>query len=599
MTKKYFQVWSSAALAALAAGTFAGCSPEGGVPAGGAQPPAAESRAAARAPLAVVQEAGTIAVSGADFSAKFSEETGTLAELVYGGKNLIAYGNGPRLNAFRAIVNNDGWVYRKWFQDGLFDLKHEVVGSPVVIRNDDGSVTISVRVRSQGKFSGTLKGDPMFQYGNVINGIPVEITPGRELGEDDLAFTTQQVWTIYPDGSIELAANITSNKPETDLPRLGYTMDVPAEYSLFTYYGRGPQENHKDRKSGSFIGIYSAPVAEQIEAYAKPQETGNREDVRWCALRDGQGAGALFIAREGSFAAQALPVTAADLLFAPNTYKLKEKIANSRATTLNLDAGVRGLGGASCGPDTENRDKVFAVPTDFGFIIRPVSADSDLSVLANVSPAGAVPISIVRDEATGVVSVLSRNADKKKILVSVDGRPAQECVGQIPFRDGGKISAWYADGSGARSEMTFPKIEKVRPKVIFASSQNSVREAAANLTDNDPATLWHTEYSVTQKDYPHWVDFDVGETRKIKGVSYLPRQDGSGNGDVKGYEIFVSADGKNWGAPVASGAFSSDKAEKRVLFSAPVEARYVRFRALSAQRNEGYASGAEFSVLED
>lgn len=596
MKKAYFAKCAPALLiAALALGMFSGCDSRSK-----ADAPAGQAAAPARAPLTLSQDAaGTVTVSGTDFSAKFSEETGTLAELVYGGKNLIAYGNGPRLNAFRAIVNNDGWVYRKWFQDGLFDLKHEVVGSPVVIRSDDGTVTISVRVRSQGKFSGTLKGDPMFQYGNVINGIPVEITPGRELGEDDLAFTTQQVWTIYPDGSIELAANITSNKPETDLPRLGYTMDVPAEYSLFTYYGRGPQENHKDRKSGSFIGIYSAPVAEQIEAYAKPQETGNREDVRWCALRDGQGAGALFIAREGSFAAQALPVTAADLLFAPNTYKLKEKIANSRATTLNLDAGVRGLGGASCGPDTENRDKVFAVPTDFGFIIRPVSADSDLSVLANVSPAGAVPISIVRDEATGVVSVLSRNADKKKILVSVDGRPAQECVGQIPFRDGGKISAWYADGSGARSEMTFPKIEKVRPKVIFASSQNSVREAAANLTDNDPATLWHTEYSVTQKDYPHWVDFDVGETRKIKGVSYLPRQDGSGNGDVKGYEIFVSADGKNWGKAIAAGEFSEGKAEKRVLFPAPVEARYVRFRALSAQRNEGYASGAEFSVLED
>ena len=188
---------------------------------------------------------------------------------------------------------------------------------------------------------------------------------------------------------------------------------------------------------------------------------------------------------------------------------------------------------------------------------------------------------------------------KKKILVSVDGRPAQECVGQIPFRDGGKISAWYADGSGARSEMTFPKIEKVRPKVIFARSQNSVREAAANLTDNDPATLWHTEYSVTQKDYPHWVDFDVGETRKIKGVSYLPRQDGSGNGDVRGYEIFVSRDGKDWGKAIAAGEFSEGKAEKRVLFPAPVEARYVRFRALSSQNGQIFASGAEFSALEN
>ena len=616
MKKAYFAKCAPALLiAALALGMFSGCDSrsKADAPAGQAAAPSRAPltlsqavvrllglAAPSRAPLTLSQDAaGTVTVSGTDFSAKFSSKTGSLDALVYKGKNIFFGGNGPKLDAFRAIVNNDGWAYRKWFQYGLFDMAHEVVGAPYAVRNSDGTVTFSALVRSRGKNEGVLKGDPLVQGGNPLTGLPVKIERRRALGENDFSFLTQQIWTVYPDGSIELAASISSNRPETDLPRLGYAMDVPAAFSDFTYYGRGPQENYRDRESGAFIGIYESSVKEQFVNYTKPQEMANHEDVRWCALRDAKGDGAIFIASLGEFSAQALPVKAEDLLLASNTFKLKEKIEKTQATTLRLDAGVRGLGGASCGPDTEPRDKVFAVQTDFGFIIRPVSADSDLSVLANVSPAGAVPISIVRDEATGVVSVLSRNADKKKILVSVDGRPAQECVGQIPFRDGGKISAWYADGSGARSEMTFPKIEKVRPKVIFASSQNSVREAAANLTDNDPATLWHTEYSVTQKDYPHWVDFDVGETRKIKGVSYLPRQDGSGNGDVKGYEIFVSADGKNWGAPVASGAFSSDKAEKRVLFSAPVEARYVRFRALSAQRNEGYASGAEFSVLED
>jgi len=146
---------------------------------------------------------------------------------------------------------------------------------------------------------------------------------------------------------------------------------------------------------------------------------------------------------------------------------------------------------------------------------------------------------------------------------------------------------------------SFPKIEKVNTIVHFASSENSGNEAAGNLTDGDTSTIWHTAYSVTQADFPHWVDFDIGETKKIKGVSYLPRQDGSANGDVKAYEIFVSIDGKNWGDPVAKGEFSADKSEKKVIFSAPVDARYVRFRALSSQNGQIFASGAEFSVLED
>ncbi len=549
------------------------------------------------AALEKTETADAVVISGTGFSATFSKKTGTLDALAYGGKKIIVDGNGPKLNAFRAIVNNDGWAYGKWFRDGLFDMKHQVLGEPSVAINANGTATLSFVVRSQGKNEGTLHGDPLIQYGSSTNGIPTKITTGRELGENDLAFTTHQIWTIYQDGSIELAANITSNKPDTDLPRLGYTMDVPANFSQFTYYGRGPQENYNDRESGAFVGIYSAPVAKMMTNYTKPQEMGNHEDVRWCALTDADGNGAVFVAGNGTFSAQALPVKALDLLFASNPFKLDEKIANSQATVLNLDVGVRGLGGASCGPDTERKDKIFAAPTDFGFIIRPASAKADLSKIANVSPAGIVPISITRN-AAGAVAVNSRKPGAE-IFVSVNGAPAKKYTETIPFKNGGTIAAFFPESKNIKTEIAFPKIEKVRTAVIFANSENGGSEVAANLTDNDTSTLWHTAYSVTQADYPHWVDFDIGEVKKIKGVTYLPRQDGSPNGDVKSYEIFVSADGKNWGEPVAKGNFKNDKSEKKILFAAPLDARYVRFRALSSQNGQIYASGAEFSVLEN
>lgn len=547
-------------------------------------------------PVTVAEEENAVTVGGSNFSARFSKTTGTLESLVYGGKNIIADGNGPKLNAFRAIVNNDGWAYGKWFQNGLFDLRHEVVGAPVVSANADGTATLSFVVKSRGKNAGALKGDPLVQYGNPVNGVPVKIELGSPLTDDALTFTTHQIWTVYPDGSVELAANITSNQPNFDLPRLGFTLDVPAEFNAFTYYGRGPQENYNDRESGAFVGIFKSTVAEQLTPYTKPQEAGNHEDVRWCALENADGDGAIFIAGENGFSAAALPVSAADLIFAPNPFWLDEKIANAKTTKLTLDAGVRGLGGASCGPDTEKRDKIFAAPTDFGLIIRPISAGKDLRELANVAPAGAVPIAITRN-AAGAVSVLSKKHDAE-IRVSVNGGKDEKYAGTIPFKNGGKISAWFAGTPNIKTEYSFPKLDKIRTAVLFASSENSGNEAATNLTDNDPATIWHTTYSVTAADYPHWVDFDVGEVKKLKGVSYLPRQDGSGNGDVKAYEIFVSGDAHNW-TKVASGVFSGDKAEKKVLFATPTDARYVRFRALSSQNGQIHASGAEFSVLEN
>ncbi|MCR5183356.1 MAG: discoidin domain-containing protein [Opitutales bacterium] len=551
---------------------------------------------AATNPMTLLEKPENYIVTGTQFTATFSKSTGTLESLVYNGKDIIAGGNGPKINAYRAIINNDGWAYGKWFDNGLFNLKQHVVGKPAVSLDDNGTITLSFVVRAQGTNAGKLKGDPLIQYGSATNGVPVKIELGRELGGNDLEFVTHQIWTVYPDGSVELAANISSNKAEFDLPRLGYKLDVPAEFSTFTYYGRGPWENYKDRKSGSFVGIYSANVADEFIPYTKPQENANHEDVRWCALTDEDGDGAIFIASENTFAAQALPVTANDLLLASNPYKLEEKIKNTTATTLNLDAGVRGLGGASCGPDTEKRDKVFAVPTDFGFIIRPLNANDDMSDVANVAPAGTVPISITRNLA-GAVSVSSKKADN--IFVSVNGAPAQKYTGTIPFKNGGTIAAFFQQTPNIQTEISFPKIEKIRTAVVFASSENGGNETANNLTDNDPSTIWHTAYSVTQADYPHWIDFDIGEVKKIKGVSYLPRQDGGNNGDVKAYEIYVSDDGKTWGAPVASGDFSSDKAEKKIIFPQALTTRYVRFRALSSQNGQIFASGAEFSVLED
>ena len=70
-------------------------------------------------------------------------------------------------------------------------------------------------------------------------------------------------------------------------------------------------------------------------------------------------------------------------------------------------------------------------------------------------------------------------------------------------------------------------------------------------------------YSVTVAQYPHWVDFDAGQVKNIKGFSYLPRQDGV-NGYIKNYKIQISTDGKNWGGAVVEGAFEKGCSLKTV-----------------------------------
>lgn len=523
-------------------------------------------------------------IKGDNFTAKFDNETGTIYSLNYGGETIIADGNGPKLDAFRAFTNNDNWFYSSWFENGLHNLKHQATASKMINRKD-GSVVLYYTVESQAPNAAKILG------GTSSGKNKVEELTDKVFGEDNFKFTTDQTWTIYRDGSIELQASITSNNPSLVLPRLGYMMKVPQQYENYTYYGRGPIENYADRKAGQFVGIYKSTVADQFVNFPKPQDMGNHEDVRWCALTDKAGKGAIFVATD-RLSTSALQYSALDMTLAGHPYQLPP----AGDTYLHLDLAVTGLGGNSCGQGGPLiHDRVFAGNNNIGFIIRP--AASDLSAAAQVAPAGEIPFSITRSR-TGLVEVSS--IDKEAVFCYTIGKDkkAKEYTGAIPMREGGTITAWLKNTPEIKSVRTFSKQESIQTEVIYASSEEVGEGDAKNLTDGDPNTIWHSMYSVTVAKYPHWVDLDAGEEKAFKGFIYLPRRDGN-NGNIKEYSVQVSTDGKNWGEPVSKGTFANNRDEKKVLFDKPVKGRYLRFTALSSQNGQDYATGAELTVLSE
>lgn len=538
-------------------------------------------------------------VRGEGFTAKFDTKTGSLYSLTYGDQTIIPEGHGPRLDAFRAPTDNDNWCYGAWLQNGLHNLQHKVLASSHSTDAKTGAVQLAFTVESQAPYGAYDR------YGNgdrnpesVYN--PTDRTD-HPFGPDDFKFTTNQIWTIYPDGSIELQSAITSNKPSADLARLGYTMELPKAFDQFTYYGRGPVNNYNDRKTGSFVELYQMTVGEDEIMLPKPQAMGNREDVRWCALTDARGRGAAFIA-DGTMSASALPWSQMELTRAAHQYQLPE----SNFVHLDLDAKVTGLGGNSCGqggPLTPDRCK--AVPTNFGFIIRPVNIGRAMPDVLNektrVVAAGEKPISFQRDKQGTLV--LAGGSEGQVIEYTLGTVPPKKgklkvytYTQPVNLRDGGTVTAWYKHNPTLKFTMSYAKIESVPLEVVYASSVETGEGDASHLVDGDVASYWHTMYSVTLAKYPHWVDFDAGSQKNMKGFVYTGRND-SGNGRVKDFEIYVSQDGKEWGNPVMKGSLKDTAEPQRVLFAAPVKARYVRFRALSEQHGNDYATGAEFNLI--
>ncbi|MCH5232269.1 MAG: DUF4981 domain-containing protein [Muribaculaceae bacterium] len=525
-------------------------------------------------------------ITGKDFKVEFDTEKGTFNRLTYGGKDVVTPGNGPVLDLFRAYLNNDNWIADQWFANGLYNLKHKVTSSESQV-DKDGNQVLIFTIESQAPNGGKMKGG----NGNAAGVYTIEEIDSVPFGPDNFKVTTNQVWTVFPDGTIELNSYITSNNQLLTLPRMGYTLEVPDEFGTFTYYGRGPEENYADRKTGQFVGKYSAPVKDMYTDYTRPQSNGNREEVRWAALTDGN-QGVMFIAPE-LMSASALPYTEMQLFEANHPYKLQEK----GSTTLHLDLGVTGLGGASCGQGGPlDPDRVKADGDRFTLIIKPVN-DADLSKEAKVSPNGYKPLGMTRDRKGTVTLDYPENVE---ILYSIDGAKKPSTYTEpINLRKGGTIKAWLKDNPAISSTENYSFIEAVPLIPIYASSQEPEDGEASFLVDRDPSSIWHTMYSVTVAQYPHWVDFDAGEQQMIKSVSYLPRQDWSRTGDIKDYEIYISDSPDNWGEPVAKGSFDRSKEKKTITFEKPVKGRYIRLRALSSQDGREYASGAEFEVIGD
>jgi beta-galactosidase len=132
-----------------------------------------------------------------------------------------------------------------------------------------------------------------------------------------------------------------------DLPRVGTVLELAAGLEDLEWFGAGPHEMYPDRKRGGLVGRWHSSVGEQYVPYIRPQENGGHADVRWLRLSDGEGR-SLRIVLDRPSQVSATHFRAVDLAAATHDVELTPR----PETIVHLDAAHRGLGTASCGPDT-------------------------------------------------------------------------------------------------------------------------------------------------------------------------------------------------------------------------------------------------------
>jgi beta-galactosidase len=154
------------------------------------------------------------------------------------------------------------------------------------------------------------------------------------------------LYHVFGNGDIIVSSRLVPEKMNLpNLPRFGMQMVLRREFEHIQWFGRGPHETYWDRKTGARVGLYQGKVMEQYHPYVRPQENGNKTDVRWAALTNDEGVGLLVVGDP------LLEVSAFHFLpedFDPGPRKRQRHAVDLERrdlVTLNIDLGQMGVGG--------------------------------------------------------------------------------------------------------------------------------------------------------------------------------------------------------------------------------------------------------------
>ncbi len=172
-----------------------------------------------------------------------------------------------------------------------------------------------------------------------------ETTVVRALGSAE----HRSVATEYPDGRLRFREELIIPEGWHDLPRVGVMFPLDRRYRHLRWFGPGPDETYPDRRAAAQLGLWEQTVEDQYHPFVVPQEHGCHVDAHWFELLDDDGDGYRFVGEPRLIFSARLhgdrTLTAASTL---------AELSEDDHVEVHIDAAVRGLGTAACGPDTND-----------------------------------------------------------------------------------------------------------------------------------------------------------------------------------------------------------------------------------------------------
>jgi len=307
-------------------------------------PPALAAPLPQGAPVELVEDAHESVLYAAGAELAVDRNSGLIARYTWHG-DLLLQGGAP--NFWRAPTDNDlgtGLAASALAWKMLSEQRR--VRSLHARRNDDGSAQIEVD----------------FALG------------GPSLHAPDVSFSVH--YRMQRNGQVDVEASFDLHYAGLSAPlRLGLAFTLPERFTDLTWYGRGPHETYADRYTSGEIALHSGKIADQAHDYIRPQETGNKVDVRWMRLMPERGSGVKVSGAE-PLSMNALAFPYADLDRKPPGQAHSSDIRPREHVTLLVDQRQTGVGGDdawSQAGQAHARYRIALVKTDYRFTLTPLS----------------------------------------------------------------------------------------------------------------------------------------------------------------------------------------------------------------------------------
>ncbi len=279
-----------------------------------------------------------------------------------GGYSLVA-------EAYSASLNEEGLLSSLKFAG-----QEELLESPLTLclyrppTENDGMKTFPIDTQKDKAFNAWVEHgldqlvlenlELKAEGGSLTSRHRIKTARGTELG------LFEQNWAFF-DKKLHLQVCIILNSViGDDYPRIGLSCALNKRWSSLRWFGLGPEENYPDRKAGCIVDEYRATVHELYVPYIVPQDYGQRTEVRYLDLFDGD-KGRIRLASNEHFSFSLQEFTQAELWEKLHS----DMLVQSAYNYLYLDSRVRGVGTATCGPDTLERYRVGSGVYRLGFVI--------------------------------------------------------------------------------------------------------------------------------------------------------------------------------------------------------------------------------------